>query len=182
MIKSFFLFYERVTALSLGGVESIKAPIQRELPPKGPPPLPPHRSTAPSPPPWFLAKIEPKICICSMSFLMWFWVGLLVVFGSVLASFWCHFGSFLAYVWVFLFGLRKRWLPRRFFDVFWGVARPRGCRSGTRPLVFGAYQRLGLRGAFCPPKVSQKATFGSPFWTPWGVPFGPPKTSKIAET
>ena len=50
---------------------------------------------------------------------MWFWVGLLVVLGSVLASVWYHVGSFLEYFGVFLSGLRQRWLPRRFLEVSW---------------------------------------------------------------
>ena len=86
-----------------------------------------------------------------------------------------------------------------FFLCFLCVARPRGCRSRTRPLVFGAYQLFGFSGAFCPPKVPQwhnlsflfkafrrfvegnfQCVLGSlcscrflTFWVLWGLHFGP---------
>ena len=53
--------------------------------------------------------------------------------------------------------------PEKVFWCFLGVARPRGCRSRTRPLTFGAYQLLGFSGAFCSPTVSKKGAFWSPF-------------------
>ena len=94
--------------------------------------------------------------------------GHLGVFGVPFGFLWGALGGFGAVFWsilgVFFVWVAAKVAPGEVFLGFWGVARPRGCRSRTRRLMFGAYQRFGFRGAFCPLKVSQKVTSWSPFW------------------
>ena len=95
-----------------------------------------------------LLNVLLKVILCRLFGGCWFRFGL---FGEP-----CW--RFLAYFFNVSLELPKKVLPKMCFLCFGNVARPRGCRSSTRPLMFGAYQRLGSREAFCPPKVSQKVT------------------------
>ena len=67
------------------------------------------------------------------------------------------------------------WCPRVDFGQMFGPAWPRGCRSGTRRLVFGAYLRLLHNDA----QRCQKGPQKSPK-APQSLPKGAPREPKVA--